>query len=390
MPSRSIEPYRDPTFPERFLRWIESGIRRRLKTIPCYTESDGSPEGVIMGVKADRYYDLAADVLYVKTTDTGDTGWVQMTTGAPGAGIIAGTIEDQGIRWDVANDQWEPAPEFAINNQSLEKGTYIGKGLNKGAYEIVGTIANVADERGFFGFESSTLRMLVKNVTVSSDVAISARDSGSSDRVLAIFNPNSDTLIRGQVTGLRLAAGGTGLVRIQPGNIDRFTFNSSGQGRFLGNGTQAGIAVFIEGTGEFSSVATEMQLFALDSSPNQLHVTDDTGVRQLLDPSMSQFNNQVGNYTAVIGDKGKTIGFTGAVAAQTFTIPANASVAYVIGTFLAFDNNGSVPISIAITTDTLIFADDGTTGTRTLAAGGFAVAQKIAATTWKIAGRQLT
>ena len=110
----------------------------------------------------------------------------------------------------------------------------------------------------------------------------------------------------------------------------------------------------------------------------------------LIDPSRSVFNLQAGNYTLLESDKGKTIGFTGAVAAQTYTIPANASVAYQIGTFLAFDNNGTVPISIAITTDTLIFADDGTTGTRTLAAGGFAVAQKIAATTWKIAGRQLT
>ena len=102
------------------------------------------------------------------------------------------------------------------------------------------------------------------------------------------------------------------------------------------------------------------------------------------------FQSVVANYTAVIGDKGKTIGFSGATAAQQLTIPANGAVAYEIGTFLGFDNNGSVDVDIGINTDTLIFADDGTTGTRTLAPDGYAVAQKIAATTWKIAGRQIT
>jgi hypothetical protein len=57
---------------------------------------------------------------------------------------------------------------------------------------------------------------------------------------------------------------------------------------------------------------------------------------------------------------------------------------------IAFDNTGSVSYSIAITTDTLRFAADNTTGTRTLAAGGYAVAQKVTATEWKIAGSGIT
>ncbi len=80
MTQRTIEPYRDQTLPERFLRWIET-IRIRFKTIPNYTESDGSPEGVIFGQKADRYYDLTADEVYIKTTQGGNTGWVLITTG---------------------------------------------------------------------------------------------------------------------------------------------------------------------------------------------------------------------------------------------------------------------------------------------------------------------
>ena len=65
-------------------------------------------------------------------------------------------------------------------------------------------------------------------------------------------------------------------------------------------------------------------------------------------------------------------------------------MAYPIGTFIGIDNEGGGTLSIAITTDTLVFADDGTTGTRTLGDSGYAVAQKVDTTTWKIAGKQLT
>lgn len=83
MPVRNIEPYHDQRLPERFLRWIEVGVRRRFAAIPCYTESTGSPEGVIDGVKADRYYDLTGNVVYIKTVDGGNTGWVAAGGGAP-------------------------------------------------------------------------------------------------------------------------------------------------------------------------------------------------------------------------------------------------------------------------------------------------------------------
>lgn len=118
--------------------------------------------------------------------------------------------------------------------------------------------------------------------------------------------------------------------------------------------------------------------------------TSDDGTEQLLDPSRSDIISVVASRVGVLADKGKTVGFSGGTVAQTMTIPAEASVPYKIGTFLAWDNNGSVSFDIAITTDTLIFADNGATGTRTLAPDGMAVAHKIAAATWKIAGKQLT
>lgn len=76
---------------------------------------------------------------------------------------------------------------------------------------------------------------------------------------------------------------------------------------------------------------------------------------------------------------------------RTFTIPANASVAYPIGTVLAFENEVNV-VTIAITTDVLAFMDGGAggTGSRSLAANGSATARKVTATRWLISGVGLT
>jgi hypothetical protein len=132
------------------------------------------------------------------------------------------------------------------------------------------------------------------------------------------------------------------------------------------------------------------QFWTQSEGDNVPMFTSSIGTEQLLDPSRSDIISVVASRTGILADKGKTVGFTGGTVAQTMTIPAEGSVPYKIGTFLAWDNNGSVSFDIAITTDTLIFADDASTGTRTLGPGGMAVALKIAAATWKIAGKQLT
>jgi len=75
----NIEPYRDDTLPERFLRWIES-LRLKIRPIPLYMEGDGSPEGVVYASRQTRYYNRtgsAGSLLYVKTTGKdANTGWV--------------------------------------------------------------------------------------------------------------------------------------------------------------------------------------------------------------------------------------------------------------------------------------------------------------------------
>lgn len=103
-------------------------------------------------------------------------------------------------------------------------------------------------------------------------------------------------------------------------------------------------------------------------------------------------NSQSAAYTLVAADAGKHIYHPSAdTTARTWTIPANGSVAFPVGTTITFVNDSSAGvITIAITTDTLVLAGAGTTGSRTLAANGIATAIKMTSTRWQINGTGLT
>ena len=91
-------------------------------------------------------------------------------------------------------------------------------------------------------------------------------------------------------------------------------------------------------------------------------------------------------YTAVLADANTGIRHPSTDANdRTFTIPANASVAYPIGTVLTFLNEANT-VTIAINSDTLTLAVTGGTGSRTLTAHGIATAWKVTSTKWYISG----
>jgi hypothetical protein len=102
-------------------------------------------------------------------------------------------------------------------------------------------------------------------------------------------------------------------------------------------------------------------------------------------------NSQSAAYTLVLADAGKHIFHpVGDNNARTFTIPANSSVAYPIGTAITFINMAVANVTIAITTDTLTLSPAGTAGSRTLATNGSATCIKITSTEWLISGSGLT
>lgn len=102
-------------------------------------------------------------------------------------------------------------------------------------------------------------------------------------------------------------------------------------------------------------------------------------------------NSKSAAYTCVLADAGKHILHPSAdTTARIFTIPANASVAFPVGTAITFINQVSAGVvTITITSDTMRLAGLGTTGSRTLAANGIATAVKITTTEWIISGSGL-
>lgn len=149
------------------------------------------------------------------------------------------------------------------------------------------------------------------------------------------------------------------------------------------------------GTNAFSTAVSGVDylipggVLGTPSSGNLANCTVD-GVNSVGFLSIPQ-NIQTANYTCALSDIGKHIFHPSTDAnARTFTIPANTSISYPIGTAISFVNMTSNVVSIAITTDTMYLSSAGTTGTRSLAQYGSATALKITGNTWLISGSGLT
>ena len=94
-------------------------------------------------------------------------------------------------------------------------------------------------------------------------------------------------------------------------------------------------------------------------------------------------SSKSGAYTPVLADAGKHFFFT---ASTTATIPANASVAYSVGTFLKFSADVGVALSVGIASDTLRYPSGGTTGSRSVTGPGFIVVEKQKSGEWWVVG----
>ena len=101
--------------------------------------------------------------------------------------------------------------------------------------------------------------------------------------------------------------------------------------------------------------------------------------------SAVQFQQSIksANYTLVLGDAGKQIFHPASdTATRTYTIPSNSSVPFPIGTVVLFTvENNALPVSVAITSDTLVFGS-GQTGTIIVPKNNTLMAIKVTATKW--------
>jgi hypothetical protein len=157
-------------------------------------------------------------------------------------------------------------------------------------------------------------------------------------------------------------------------------------------GSEPGTGFYYTAAGDISYSASNSRTVRLCSVANgSLQVADPSGALQTVGYRNIPQNSQSANYGLVADDAGKHVLHpNGAGAGDTFTIPANATIAYPIGTVLTFVNRDSNSLSIAITSDTMILAGTTTTGARTLSQNGIATAIKVEATTWLISGTGLS
>lgn len=151
----------------------------------------------------------------------------------------------------------------------------------------------------------------------------------------------------------------------------------------INSGSGAGTAVVLR-TGEWALIETDNTNYGVITNGR---VTGAPSVREVGTRGIP-VTTQDANASFALSDAGGLWRHTSA-STHTWTIPANASVAFPIGTALSgFNEPGGGNLTIAITTDTLN-RGDGTagTGSRTIAANSFFNLVKTAATTWVITGR---
>jgi hypothetical protein len=190
----------------------------------------------------------------------------------------------------------------------------------------------------------------------------------------ALGEPSSGTLT--SCTGLPVSTGitgfGTGVATAAASAVN-------GSGGFIT------YATFAPASGKLLTLSNTLTFAGTDST-TMTFPPESASVGYLNMPQQSKS----AAYELVLGDSGKHIYHPSSDNnARTFTIPANSSVAFPVGTVVTFVNEVNT-VTIAITTDTMTLAGAGSTGSRTLAANGIATAIKVASTKWVISGTGLT
>jgi hypothetical protein len=263
------------------------------------------------------------------------------------------------------------------------------------------TATSVRLQRNSTDTSSATLLYAKQRGTLASPISVNSGDNLGS---IQYFGWEGTALVSG--ARIDAAVDGTPGTSDMPGRLvfsttadgassptERMRINSAGNvlvGGTAARGTTVGAAHLdlFNGTAPVGTLTNGVSLYSSSGDLKFMNAAGqdfDVGYRNI--PQ----NSQSANYTLVLGDSGDHIFHPSADNnARTFTIPANSSVAFPIGTAVTFINMAAANVTIAITTDTLTLSPAGTSGSRTLAQYGSATAIKITSTQWLISGSGLT
>jgi hypothetical protein len=315
----------------------------------------------------------AASTVAGPTGPTGNTGDVGPTgpTGTSGPTVYpaAGVVISTGTAWDTS-----VSPGTAGNVLTSTGTTWGSVALPAGGltYIFTTTPVTATDKQGVLTDTSVASFTVTLPPTPSTGAQVVIADAGAS------WGTNNLTVAR---NGSTIGGLAEDLVCDITGASVQFVYDGTTWEVYAQIGGNGGTAVTLAGVQTLTNKT-------ISGADNTLTVDGTNAVGFRIIPQ----NSQSGAYTLVLADSGKQIFHPSAdTTARTFTIPANSSVAYPIGTALTFINqNGAGVVTIAITTDTMRLSPAGTTGSRTLAANGSATAIKVTSTEWLISGSGLT
>jgi len=157
--------------------------------------------------------------------------------------------------------------------------------------------------------------------------------------------------------------------------VDRISISSAGLVNMTGGLNVSGAAFSSRGITD-NATATAL---SLDSGGN-VNIPNGTGSLSPVYAGIPQ-NAQFGaTYQLVLSDANKQV-YQNAGGTHTYTIPANSSVAFPIGTAITITNGvGAGNLTLNITTDTLNWLPTGATNSRTIARSKQATLLKVGAT----------
>lgn len=218
---------------------------------------------------------------------------------------------------------------------------------------------------GVLGFATNGLQRV--SVSVNGNVVVAAPTSG-----VPLTLPSTAAAIAMTGANLNIGLGSA----FSGGETELYTTSTNR----LGIGT-AGAAVV-------NFYTNSVQAAFFDTSQN-LNINNGAGGQSPVYAGIPQ-NAQNGNYTLVLADANKHIYVT--TSGITFTIPANSSVAYPIGTAITLVNESAGNATLAITTDTLSWLKGGSNagGTRTIATESSVTFLKVSATRWVLTGNGIS